>query len=484
MDVTFTPLDPAGADRDALVALLTENAWPFHTRPRVTRPEAEKAVDGGAWEDEDHRTFWIEHPEHGRVGVVRLEDLTDPTPLFDLRVAERFRGRGLGAQILTALTRRVFETMPAVDRFEGQTREDNVPMLRTFRRAGWVKEAHYRRGWPVDGGEPLASVAYAMLRQDWASGTTTPVPADVDAPPPAGRKEGAAAGGRAPDWPLPTARLTLRPHREDDFGWLQEMYTQPEVVRHLLDEPWDEATARAKLAKRITWDDLGGPSGAASLVVEHAGVPVGDVILWLTDRERGVAEIGWALDPRHAGQGFAREAAAALLDLGFETSGLHRVVAQMDARNTASARLAETLGMRREAHHRQDLWSKGEWTDTLVYAMLASDRGGGGPSMTAKATSAPEEPPRTPWRKRNPPRAHRGEAWGCGDVNVRIHAHRGRRVGRNPCRRTDFYAHPMQLETVRGWTREAHQVCGPRSSRISRSRSHSSGRGVSGSTGS
>ena len=34
--------------------------------------------------------------------------------------------------------------------------------------------------------------------------------------------------------------------------------------------------------------------------------------------------------------------------------------------------------MRREAHHRQNWWSKGEWTDTLVYAMLASDRGGGG----------------------------------------------------------------------------------------------------------
>ena len=43
-----------------------------------------------------------------------------------------------------------------------------------------------------------------------------------------------------------SARLRLRPHREDDLGWLQEMYTQPEVVRHLLDEPWDEATARAK----------------------------------------------------------------------------------------------------------------------------------------------------------------------------------------------------------------------------------------------
>lgn len=374
MDVTFTPLDPVGADRRGLMALLTENAWPFHMRPRPTRQDVEESIDDGAWEDEDNRTFWIEHPDHGRVGVVRLEDLTDSTPLFDLRVAERFRGRGLGAPILTALTRHVFETMPEVDRLEGQTREDNLPMLRTFRRVGWVKEAHYRRGWPVEGGEPLASVAYAVLRQDWENGTTTPVPPDVVDSPPAPRGADARAGGRAPAWPLRTERLTLRPHREDDLGWLRRMYSRPEVVRHLLDEPWDEATAREKLTKRIGWDDLAGPSGAVALVVEHEGVPVGDVILWCTDRERGVAEIGWALDPRHAGQGFAREAAAAVLALGFEAHGLHRVVAQMDARNTASARLAEAVGLRREAHHRQDWWSKGEWTDTLVYAMLASDQ--------------------------------------------------------------------------------------------------------------
>lgn len=46
----------------------------------------------------------------------------------------------------------------------------------------------------------------------------------------------------------------------------------------------------------------------------------------------------------------------------------------MDARNGASAKLAERLGMVKEAHHRQDWFSKGEWTDTLIYAMLASDR--------------------------------------------------------------------------------------------------------------
>lgn len=246
MTITFTPADPTGNDRAALIALLTENAWPFHMRPHPTAHDVEEAIDAGAWNGEDNTTFWIDHAEHGRVGMVRLEDLTDPTPLFDLRVAERFRGRGLGAQILAALTRHVFETMPAVDRFEGQTREDNIPMLRAFRRAGWVKEAHYRRGWPVEGGEPLASVAYAVLRQDWETGTTTPVPADVDVPSRRKRDVGAESNGHIPDWPMRTERLTLRPHREDDLGWLQEMYAQPEVVRHLLDEPWDEPNPPAE----------------------------------------------------------------------------------------------------------------------------------------------------------------------------------------------------------------------------------------------
>ena len=75
--------------------------------------------------------------------------------------------------MLRAATDLVFGTMPDVHRFEGQTREDNVAMRRTFLRCGWLKEAHYREGWPVDGGEPLASVAYAILRRDWRSGTTT-----------------------------------------------------------------------------------------------------------------------------------------------------------------------------------------------------------------------------------------------------------------------------------------------------------------------
>ncbi|NMD54928.1 MULTISPECIES: GNAT family N-acetyltransferase [Tsukamurella] len=46
----------------------------------------------------------------------------------------------------------------------------------------------------------------------------------------------------------------------------------------------------------------------------------------------------------------------------------------MDARNTASCRVAETIEMRPEAHLRQDFHLKGEWTDTVVYAALRADR--------------------------------------------------------------------------------------------------------------
>lgn len=175
MAVTLVRLDPAGADREALVAFMTTHEWPFHVGTRRTREQVDAAIDDGAFHDEDHDTFWIDHDEYGRLGVVRLEDLSDGAPLFDLRLATEFRGRGLGEEVLRTVTRHVFTTLPDVDRFEGQTREDNVAMRVLMRRCGFVKEAHYREAWPVEGGASLASVAYAILRRDWETGTITPL---------------------------------------------------------------------------------------------------------------------------------------------------------------------------------------------------------------------------------------------------------------------------------------------------------------------
>ena len=95
--VTLTRLDPLGADRAELVDLLTRNTFPFHMMPRPTAEQVEGWIEEGAFRDDDNDSFWIDHADHGRIGFFRLEDLTDGAPVFDLRLAQGFRGRGLGA---------------------------------------------------------------------------------------------------------------------------------------------------------------------------------------------------------------------------------------------------------------------------------------------------------------------------------------------------------------------------------------------------
>jgi aminoglycoside 6'-N-acetyltransferase len=67
------------------------------------------------------------------------------------------------------------------------------------------------------------------------------------------------------------------------------------------------------------------------------------------------------------------EAAGAVLAVAFEQIGLRRVIANLDPRNVGSIALCRRLGMREEAYFVEDFWSKGEWTDTGIYALLARE---------------------------------------------------------------------------------------------------------------
>ncbi|TDT64710.1 GNAT family N-acetyltransferase [Frigoribacterium sp. PhB116] len=171
-----------------------------------------------------------------------------------------------------------------------------------------------------------------------------------------------------------TPRLALRLHRSSDLDRLVAIHSRPDVARYLLQDPWTLEDGEAQLERRLPRTDLAEPVGALALVVEREGLLIGTVSLWRTEQERRTVEIGWTLDPAHGGDGYATEAVAAGLRIAFGQDDVHRVTAQLDARNAASERLAARVGMRQEAHHRQDFWSKGEWTDTLVFAVLADEQ--------------------------------------------------------------------------------------------------------------
>jgi RimJ/RimL family protein N-acetyltransferase len=109
------------------------------------------------------------------------------------------------------------------------------------------------------------------------------------------------------------------------------------------------------------------------LAVQRESDVIGEVVLKWLSREHRQGEVGFVVTPAAQGHGYATEAAAAILPLAFDDLRLHRVIGRCDARNTASAKVMERLGMRREAHFVQNEIFKGEWGDELVYAMLATE---------------------------------------------------------------------------------------------------------------
>jgi RimJ/RimL family protein N-acetyltransferase len=175
-----------------------------------------------------------------------------------------------------------------------------------------------------------------------------------------------------PDYPLETARLTLRPFGDGDLDGLFDIQSRPQVARYLYWEARDRDQVRAALEQKRRQSALEREGDRLSLAVvwRQSGALVGEVSLEWLSREHRQGEVGFVFHPAHQGRGFATEAAEAVLRLGFAELGLHRIIGRCDARNLPSARLMERLGMRREAHFIHDEIFKGEWGEQLVYAML------------------------------------------------------------------------------------------------------------------
>jgi RimJ/RimL family protein N-acetyltransferase len=177
-------------------------------------------------------------------------------------------------------------------------------------------------------------------------------------------------------WPVHTKRLSLRPATSADLDATWQFRRLDEVSR------WMTAAPSSLEDYRTSFEE---PDRLAkTLVIELAGAVIGDLMLAIEDswaqkevaaQAKGVqAELGWCLDPRYGGRGYATEAVEALIRLCFEDLSLRRVTANCFADNVASWRLMERLGMRREIHTiRESLHRSGEWLDGMGYALLADE---------------------------------------------------------------------------------------------------------------
>jgi len=173
---------------------------------------------------------------------------------------------------------------------------------------------------------------------------------------------------------LRTERLILREFEEDDWPALHAVESRPEVARYQSFAPRTAADRRAYVADARA-GAAAEPRGTYDLavVLPAEGWLIGRVGLGRTNPAIGEAMLWYTLHPAHWRRGYATEAARGLVDFGFRELRLHRIWADCDPRNVASWRLLETLGMRREGHLRENARIKGEWVDSLIYALLARE---------------------------------------------------------------------------------------------------------------
>ncbi len=171
-----------------------------------------------------------------------------------------------------------------------------------------------------------------------------------------------------------TPRLIVRAFQPEDAEDLYEYLSSTEIYRFEPGEPVGRERAQELAVEMSTASDF----WAMALVAERK--VVGQIYFKQVQPLHVMTwELGYIVSPHYQRRGYASEAISALLRNGFAAASIHRVVVHCNPENTASCRMLEKIGFRREGllkkemFFRKDTGGKPLWTDTLVYAILENE---------------------------------------------------------------------------------------------------------------
>ncbi|WP_168880081.1 GNAT family N-acetyltransferase [Rhizobium sp. P28RR-XV] len=171
-----------------------------------------------------------------------------------------------------------------------------------------------------------------------------------------------------------TKRLILRRFMPEDFEAYSAYRSLPEIYRFLYRDPPSPEALRERFDARLHSQFLeDGDTLLCAVIRREDGALVGDVSLTFRSKAALQAEIGYTSNPVYARKGYTTEATEAMITLGFEKFGLHRIFARLDAKNAGSVGVVERLGLRREALLIENDRFNGVWGDECVYAVLSRE---------------------------------------------------------------------------------------------------------------
>ena len=173
---------------------------------------------------------------------------------------------------------------------------------------------------------------------------------------------------------LTTDRLILREFTENDWP---EVLAYQNDARYLRFYPWTERTPEdaQKFVQMFLKQQEAQPRIKFQLAVtlKANNQLIGNCGIRMDSAEARQADIGYELAPPHWGQGYATEAARAIVHFGFTELHLHRIWSWCIAENLASAHVLEKLGLRLEGRLQESEYFKGRYWDTLMFSILAEE---------------------------------------------------------------------------------------------------------------
>ena len=171
---------------------------------------------------------------------------------------------------------------------------------------------------------------------------------------------------------LSTARLTIRRMTLADVPAYFGIFSNADVTRYWSAPPMSKLElAEKKVADVIAHYEQG---DLFQLAIERKSDQqmIGTCTLWNIHLQNRRAEVGFALGRPFWGNGYMFEAMQELVDHAFRVMQLHRLEADIDPRNEASAKSLARLGFKYEGLLRER-WIVGEVvSDSALYGLLAS----------------------------------------------------------------------------------------------------------------
>jgi RimJ/RimL family protein N-acetyltransferase len=172
---------------------------------------------------------------------------------------------------------------------------------------------------------------------------------------------------------LSTKRLILRPLRINDKNAIFEYHSDARANKY---QGWIPKTIDdAETFIRALAPQLNSPDSwfQFALIEKEEQKLIGDIGIHFLNSEMHHVELGFTVHPNYQQKAYATEAISKIINYLFADLNKHRITASVDPDNTASIRLLEKLGFRKETHFIKSLFLNGKWVDDVIYVLLKEE---------------------------------------------------------------------------------------------------------------